>query len=182
MSGEPQPGERGDKLDRGLFTLKAVWFGLFSGALVLTIAMAAIVVSKDGVPLADLGELGYLFLLAVPGGLIGAYLIVPALTAKEPGVLVRSAGGRAATMYEGWNGTPAEEPYYWFPVYASQLIPRAAMLEGSAILCAVGFLITANWAVLGGALVMIAALVAAVPTRSAVESFAESMRGRGTGG
>jgi hypothetical protein len=180
MNGEPQPGGRGDKLDRALFALRTVWFGLLSGAIVITVTMVALVFSNDQ-PVADLGELGYLFLLAVPAGLVGAYLVAPVATPKEPASVVQSADPRRAAMYEEWHGTKPDEAYYWYPTYASQFLVRAGMLEGAAIVCAIGFGVTGLWGVFGGAAVLVAVLVSERPTRSAVETFAESARQRQAG-
>ena len=178
MNGEPQPpGDRGDKLDRALFALRMVWFGLLSGAIVIAVTMIALVFSNDQ-PIADLGELGYLFLLAVPVGLVGAYLVAPMATPNDPASVVQSDDTRRAAMYEGWHGTKPGEAYYWYPAYASQFLVRAGMLEGAAIICAIGFGVTGLWGVFGGAAVLVAVLVNEHPSRSAVESFAESARQR----
>jgi hypothetical protein len=179
MSGEPQPGGP-DRLDRAVFALKTVWFGLFSGGLVITVMEVAVVFSNDQ-PMADLGELAYLFLLAVPAGLVGAFILAPMIAPKDPAAVFRSASAKANPMYDGWDGTKPDDPYYWYPLYAAGFFVRAGMLEGTAILCAMGFLVTSNWIVLGGALLLIAALVAQIPTRSAVEAFAENARQRQTG-
>src|SRR6516165_9169521 len=101
MSGEPQLPDSGDKLDRALFALKITWFGLFSGGLIISIVVAAIVMSGGGAIL-DLGVLAYLFLLAVPIGLVGAYVIAPMMTPTNPGSVVRSAARKGATAYSEW--------------------------------------------------------------------------------
>ncbi len=181
MSGEPQPVDQGDKLDRALFGLKTVWFGLFAGGLVITILMVAIVMSGGG-GIVDLGALSYVFLIFVPMGLVGAFVLAPMLAKKDPTAVVKRApqGGRVG--FDEWEGTKPDEPYYWFPAYASVFFLRAGMLEGPAIICAVGFFITANWVVLGGSVLMLAALAAQVPTRSAVESFAAAAQARQASG
>jgi hypothetical protein len=181
MSGEPQPQDRGDKLDRALFALKAVWFGLFSGGLIISILVAAIVMSGGGA-IVDLGVLAYLFLLAVPLGLLGAYVIAPLMSPTDPAAVVRSAPGKGGTTYSEWEGTKPDEAYYWFPAYASAFFIRASMLEGTAIISAIGFFVTGEWAVLGGAAVLLAALVAQMPTRSAAEAFAANAQSTQAGG
>ena len=85
-------------------------------------------------------------------------------------------------MFAGWEGTKPDEPLYWFPSFVSGFMMRAMVLEGAAMLCAVGFFITANWAVLGGAVVLLAVLGTQMPTRSAVESFAASAQSRQASG
>ena len=168
MGGESQLAGGPDRLDRAVFALKVIWFGLFAGAVVIAVMMAAVVMSGGG-PRADLGEFGYAVLTVVPLGLFAAYFVVPMLTPRNP------VGGPG---FEGWDATTPDEPYHWFPLYQVQFFLRAGLLEGPAILCAVVFLITAEWAILGGSLVMIAALAAAVPTRSKVEAFADAARQR----
>jgi hypothetical protein len=172
MNGEPQPADVGDDLDRALFALKTVWFGLFSGAVVIAVTMVAVVFSNDA-PIVDLGGFGYFFLLAVPMGFVGAYVLAPMAAPKDPAEIVRSAAGKkAGAMYQGWDATKPVDAYYWYPAYAARFFIRAAMLEGAAIFASVGFLVTSNWVVLGGAVVLIAALVAELPTRGAAEAFA----------
>lgn len=168
MNGEPQPSGGPDRLDRAVFALKTIWFGLFAGATTIAVVMVAIVTSGGG-PRADLGELAYLFLVAVPVGLFAAYFVVPMLTPRDP------AGGPG---FDGWDATTADDPYHWFPLYQVQFFIRAGLLEGPAILCSIGFLLTGEWAILGGAVVLIAALVAEVPTRARVEAFADAARQR----
>jgi hypothetical protein len=178
MSGEPQPADAGDKLDRAVFKLKARWFAQFSSAVLVVVAMTAIVFSNNK-PFVDLGGFSYLFLVVVPMGLAGAY-VVAARTPSNPAAAVKGLAnaGMGNPLYEDWEGTKPDEAYYWFPSYASVFFLRAGMLGGSALITAVGFLLTGNWVVLGGALVLIAALTALIPTRSAVEAFADAARSR----
>lgn len=176
MAVEPQPGGP-DRLDRALQQLKVIWFGLFAGATVIT-ALAVAVVFSNEAPIADLGELAYLFLLAVPFGLLGAFVLVPGFTPKDPAEVVRTTKAAGARGFEGWDKAKPDDAFYWYPAYMPGFLVRAGVLEGSAILCAIGFLISSNWAVLGGALVMIAALAVQAPTRGKVEAFAESARAR----
>jgi len=178
MGGKPQPAGFRDKLDRALWALKAIWFGLFANGLILLCTLAAIIMSGGGVN-ANLGEVGYLFLLAVPLGLLGAYVIAPVATTKDPATVARATGTkRTKAMFAEWEGTNPDDPFYWFPIYASGFFIRASILEGAAIICAVGLFVTANWVVLGGAAVMLAALAAQMPSRAAAEAFAEEARTR----
>jgi hypothetical protein len=184
MNGEPQPADVGDDLDRALHGLKIVWFGLFAGALVITVTLVAILTSGGG-PAIDLGELRYLFLAAVPVGLVGAYLIAPRLAARDPATIVsggRGKPGGAGAMFDGWDRAKPDDAFYWFPAYATAFFLRAGMLEGMAILGAMGFFITGDWVLLAGPAVLIAALVAELPTRGAVESFAYAARQKMQGG
>ena len=174
MRGEPQPGGP-DKLDRAVFALKTVWFGLFSGGLVITVMAIAVVFSNDA-PIADLGELAYLFLLAVPAGLFGAFVLAPMLAPTDPAA-ARAAGAKGAAD-DGWGEAKPDEAYYWYPAFAAAFFVRAGMLEGTAIMCSIGFLVTSNWALLGGAILLLAALAAQIPTRPAIEAFAENARRR----
>jgi hypothetical protein len=180
MSGEPQPADTGDKLDRAVFKLKGIWFGMLAGGIVVTVAMIAIVFSNDK-PFVDLGDFSYVFLGVVPMGLAGAYVVGTMMIPTDPSRVVKPGVGMANPLYEGWAGTKPDEAYYWFPSYTAVFFIRAGMLEGSAIITAVGFMITGNWVVLGGALVLIGALVALIPTRSAVEAFADVARARQAG-
>jgi hypothetical protein len=184
MNGEPQPGDAGDDLDRSLHGLKAIWFGLFAGAVTITVMLVAILTSGGG-PAIDLGELRYLFLAAVPVGLIGAYLIAPRLAPRDPAAIVSAGRGKpggAGARFDGWDRAKPDEAFYWFPAYASAFFLRAGMLEGTAILAAIGFFATGDWVLLAGPVVLIAALVAELPTRSAVESYADSARRKASGG
>lgn len=175
MSGEPQPGGP-DRLDRAVQQLKVVWFALVSGSIVIT-AMAVAVVSSNDAPVADLGDFAYLFLLAVPASLFGAFVVAPVTGPKDPGQVVRAGNGPKAT-FEGWDSARPDDPFYWYPAYLPGFFLRAGMLEGAAILCAVGFLASSNWVLLGGAVFMIAVLATQVPTRAKVEAFADAARAR----
>jgi hypothetical protein len=184
MNGEPQPGDVGDDLDRSLHALKIVWFGLFAGALTITVTLAAILTSGGG-PAADLGGLRYLFLAAVPVGLVGAYLVAPRLAPKDPSAVVsrgRGKPGGAGAMFDGWERAKPGDAMYWFPAYASAFYLRAGMLDGMAILGAMGFFVTGDWVLLAGPVVLIAALVAELPTRGAAEAYADAARQRQTSG
>jgi hypothetical protein len=184
MNGERQPGDVGDDLDRALHGLKTVWFGLFAGALTITVTLVAILTSGGG-PAVELGELRYLLLAAVPVGLVGAYLIAPRLAPRDPAAVVSRGRGRpggAGAMFDGWERAKPADAMYWFPAYAGAFYLRAGMLDGMAILGAMGFFVTGDWVLLAGPVVLIAALVAELPTRGAVESFADSARQRQGGG
>ena len=174
MDGELQPPDRGDKLDGALLGLKIVWGGLFTGGLIIAVVMVALVISGNA-PNANLGELSYLFLLAVPVGLLGAFVLAPMMTPKNPEAMARPTPGKPE------EGTKPDDPYYWFPAYSAGFVIRASILEGTTIICTIGFLVTANWSVLGGAVVMLAAQIAQMPTRAAVESFAAAAQVRRTG-
>lgn len=175
MSGEPQPAGAPDRLDRAVQQLKIIWFGLFAGAVVITAMATAIVFSNDA-PMVDLGNLAYLFLLVVPLGLFAAFVLIPAVEPKDPAKVAQLTKG-----LEGWEGTKSDDPFYWYPAFLPGFFLRTATLEGPAILCALGFLISSNWAVLGGVLVMLAALAVQIPTRAKVEAFAEAARARQAG-
>jgi hypothetical protein len=177
MGGEPQPGGGPDALGRALQAQKLVWFGLFAGAVSVCVLMVGIVTSGGG-PQQNFGEAGYLFLLTVPAALVMAYGVVPGLVMQDPANLVRAARAVNGLAYPGWDAARPEDAYYWFPVYARQMVLRSAMLEGGAIPCAIGFFLTADWAILGGAVVLIAALLTEVPTRSGAEAFATAARDR----
>src|SRR6478752_5129829 len=112
MSGEPQPAR--DQLDRSIFGLKVVWLGLVSGGLVTVIMFASIVWTGGG-GVARLGNLRYLFLLPVPVGLVGAYLMVPRMLRSDPAALVHS-GRSQGTVFEGWEATTPDDAYHWFPL------------------------------------------------------------------
>ena len=164
MSGEPQPARDWDELDRALFALKSIWFGMFAGGFVITITLAAIVMSGGGAR-ADFGVLNYIFLLTLPFGLFGAYLLVPWLTEPDP-----------ANVTPGSGATGPDDTMYWYPAYTSRFFLKAGFLEGTAILSAIGFFITADWVLLAGPAILLAALLASMPTRASVESFAETAR------
>ncbi len=174
MNGEPQPSDEGDKLDRALFHLKAMWFTLFSGGLLVTSTLAVIVMSGGGMD-ENLGDLKYLFLLQIPLMFLGAYYWPPRVFGNPPG-LVGLMGNMRGRLFEEWPGTPPDDPFYWFPVYTMRLFMRVGMLNGSAILGAVGFFLTRDWILLYGAAVPLAAVVFLFPTRAAVESCAETAR------
>src|SRR5262245_5050167 len=150
MSSEARPADAGDRLDRAVFKLKALWFGLFASAVLVVVAMTAIVFSNDQ-PFVDLGGFSYAFLAVVPIGLAGAYIVGQMMTPANPAAVVKPGAGMANPLYDGWEGTKPDDPYYWFPSYTAVFFIRAGMLEGSAIVTAVGFMITGNWWVLGGA-------------------------------
>src|SRR4051794_9978215 len=78
---EPQPGS--DRLDRAIFALRMVWFGLFSGSLILTVVAVAVITAGGGAML-DLREFKYVFLVPVPLLLIGAFAIVPQMISTDP--------------------------------------------------------------------------------------------------
>jgi hypothetical protein len=176
MSGEPQPPDGKDKLDQALFGLWFVWFGLLSGGIMMGGVLSGVVVFL-GQPLMDLGELNYLFLVFVPFGLFGAYVVAPKLGGKNPAEVVRAANKSGqGGAFKNWEGTPRDDPYYWFPCYSTQFFMRLGALEGSSIVILVGFLMTGNWIVLVGAVVLLAALVVEQPTRSSYVSWAEEAR------
>jgi hypothetical protein len=166
MGGEPQSAETGDKLDRDLHSLKAVWFGMFAGGFIITLTLAVIVTSGGGARI-DLGALNYLFLLPVPFGLFGAFVLVPWLTATDPAAVPPPEGI-----------VTADDPMDSYPAFMSRFLLRAGFLEGNAILSAIGFFITADWVILGGPAILLAALLACVPTRAAVETYADEVRQR----
>ena len=170
MSGEPQPPDVGDQLDRQLHGLKAIWFGLFAGGFVITLAVAMIVMSGGG-PGIDLGVLKYVFLIPVLFGLVGAFALVPWLTAPEP------PPPPEAGLPPGLSTNP-DDPLYWYPAYMTRFLLRGGFLEGNAILCAIGFFITGDWLILAGPIILLAALLAYMPTRASVESFAADARQR----
>jgi hypothetical protein len=164
MSGEPQPARDWDDLDRVLHGLKGIWFGMFSGGFVITLALAAIVMSGGGVQ-ADFSYLKYLFLLPVPFGLLGAYVLVPWLTDPNPPEATDTRDAKTI-----------DDTMYWYPAYMSRFLLKMGFLEGNAILSAIGFFITADWVLIAGPAILLAALLASVPTRASVESFAETAR------
>jgi hypothetical protein len=176
MSGEPQPGGP-DRLDRALQQLKFMWFGLFAGAVVITAMAIAIVFSNDA-PMVNLEGFEYLFLVAVPFGLVGAYVVVPAVAPKDPAKVVGAASAAQAKGFEGWRETKPDDPFYWYPAFMATFFLRTVLLEGTAIFCTRIFLMTSNWIVLGGALVLLAAVATQAPTRAKVEAFAEAARAR----
>jgi hypothetical protein len=53
---------------------------------------------------------------------------------------------------------------------------KVGFLEGNAILAAIGFFITADWVLIAGPAILLAAILASVPTRASVEAFAETAR------
>ena len=100
MNGEPQPADAGDKLDRAVFGLKSIWYGLFSGAVVLVVTMTAIVFSNNQ-PNAIFDASVYAFLAAVPIGLAAAYVISRMMIPTDPSKVVRPSPGRARCSKAG---------------------------------------------------------------------------------
>ena len=123
MSGEPEPAAAGGKLDKALVGLMIVWLGLTVGLGVVTAVLVGVqLFALDG-PLIDFPALAYLFLLAVPLGLVGAFLLAPKLAREDP-----AAAGRRYTPAPGgsaWHGTPPDDPFYWFPVFQAEFFLRA---------------------------------------------------------
>jgi hypothetical protein len=178
MSGEPEPTAGGEKLSGALVGLTFVWLGLVLGLVIMTVVMAVAAVMM-GEPILDMPELAYGALLLVPLGLVGAFVVAPMATPTDPekaGRVLKDARG-----VNTWAGTPPDDPYYWFPVYAAGFFIRAAMLEGSAITLVVFFLLTANWVVLGGVAVLAAALITQRPTRAKYDTWLEEVRQRQAG-
>ncbi len=189
MSVEPEPGND-TKVDQAILGLTFVWLGLTIGLAVIAAMFAVTVVFLDE-PILD-SEIGYLFLLAVPVGLVAAYLIAPILADRDPATVVRAstnrpkivwipgvgAVGNTSPTYPDWQGTNPTDPYYWFPVYVAQFFLRAGLTEGPGVICAVGFMLTSNWFVLGGVLVLLAALITQRPTRGKFDTWLGDVRAR----
>ena len=157
MSGEPEPIGGPDKLGEALRGVRLVWLGLLIGAVTITAGAAAFVATQG--PVAPEAEMPFLLvcLVLVLVGLLGAFVFPSmALPAPRP------------------QGAPAALP--GLGAYMAQFFIRAGLLEGPAIICAVGLLVTGNWALLAGSAVLLGALAAIGPTRARVEAFAESER------
>jgi hypothetical protein len=176
MSGEPEPSAGRDKLSRALFGLTLVWLGLVLGLLIITGVIAGCSIVTG--PIVDSPELGYGALLFVPVGLIGAFVLAPMLTPKSPEAAARTMDSGASS---DWTGTSPDDPYYWFPVYASGFSIRGGMLEGSASIMVVLFLVTGNWVLLGGVAVLAGVLIAQRPNRAKYDTWLDGVRQRQTG-
>ncbi len=173
MSEEPQTP---DPLDRCVSTLKVLWLALFSSGLAITLILLVLVLTNDAQPVAELGEIGYLFLAVVPFGLLAAFFLAPLMAPKDPARVLEEVRRKKLPGYDGCEAARPGEVMYWYPVYAARFTLQIGFLEGTTILCALGFFITANWAVLGGAAVALVAMLALVPSRAAAVDFAESAR------
>ena len=179
MSGEPEPAAGRDKLSGALLGMTFVWLGLVVGLLLMTGILAAVAVMM-GEPMLDMPELAYGALFLVPLGLVGAFVVAPMLAPTDPATAGRAMKNPAGVA--DWEGTPPDDPYYWFPVYAAGFYVRAGLLEGPAIMLLVFFLLTVNWVLLSGVAVLAAALIAQMPTRSKYDAWLEDVRQRQAGG
>lgn len=212
MSGEPQPAGE-ERVGPALLRLTFVWLGLTAGLVSMTATLAIVVVLQDD-PVFD-PETGYLFLLAVPVGVVGVYVVAPRLTSRDPAEVDRASGDwppgpgggpgprvsaaevdRASSDWppSPWapgvgaaagstNSAPdpvwqETDPSHWVPAYAAQFILRAGFTEGPAVVCAIGFMLTGNWLVLGGVVVLLAALVSQRPTRAKFDAWLADARDR----
>jgi uncharacterized integral membrane protein len=176
MSEEPRTPDPGDPLDRCIAKLKVVWLALFSSGLTITLILLVLVLTNDAQPAVELGDIGYLFLVVVPFGLLAAFFLAPLIAPRDPARVLEEVRRRKLPGYDGCETARPGEAMYWYPVYAARCTLRLGFLEGATILCALGFFMTANWAVLGGAAVMLVAMLAVIPSRAAAVDFAESAR------
>jgi len=178
MSGEHQDTDRGDQLLRNVSTLKIMWFGLFVGGLIINLLMIYLVVSNDGEPIVDLGDLGYLLFALVPLSLFAGFFIAPKIAPQDPRVVLEEARRKGLPGYNSCDAVDPEDPLYWFPTYSARITLQLWFLEAGSVVSAIGFLTTANWAMLGGALLLGAAMVVVIPNQSAAETFAEQAKAR----
>jgi hypothetical protein len=165
-------------MSSALLGLTFVWLGLVLGLLIIAGVMVVCSVLMEG-PMLDLPELGYAALLFVPVGIVGAFVVAPMVAPNNPEKAARSMDD--ATASSAWVGTTPDDPYYWFPMYSAGFFIRAGMLEGSAIIMAILFLVTANWALLGGVAVLAGLLIAQRPDRAKYDAWLEDVRQRQTG-
>ena len=169
MTGEPEQGGAGDRLDQSVQVLKLVWFGLFAGGIMLTAAVVVLVMIGAGGQ-ANFGPAKYIFLLPVPFGLFAAFTLASWLTTPNP-VSAADMEHVPANLRPNYD-----DPMHWYPAYMTQFFLRAGFLEGCMVLCAIGFFITGDWAILAGPVILLAAFLAAIPTRGGAEAFAEVSR------
>jgi hypothetical protein len=167
MNGEPQPDSL-ERLERGVFGLKKVWYGGLAAVVALTSMFVAVVMSGGG-PRMHLDDKAYLWPLMVVIGLAGAYVLPLRVGIKDPAGAVR---GASKGSYPGWEATGTDDPYHWFPLYSHRLAMRVGFLGGGAFGCAVGFFLTGDWPILIGTAILLALLVVEVPTRPKAEAFA----------
>jgi hypothetical protein len=177
MSGEPEPPTGRDKLSGALVGITFVWLGLVLGLLILSGVLTLVIIMNG--PIVDEPELGYAALLFVPVGIIGAFVVAPMMAPTSPEKAAWSM--KDSTGSSTWAGTPPDDPYYWFPVYASGFFVRAGMLEGSSVIMLICFVLTANWALLGGVAVLAGLLIAQRPVRTKYDAWLEDVRQRQTG-
>ena len=173
MSGDSQPvADR--NVDGAILGMMFVWLGFTLSLAIMILTMIGVVLFSLDSPIIDLPELGYLLLLTVPIGLLGAILLAPKLAPKDPADVVRKA--ESISQYPAWQGTTEADPYYWLPLYQSQYFIRMGILEGAGATCTVGFLLTSDYLVLGGALIMLAVLMTQMPTRAKFDDWVAKAR------
>lgn len=162
MDGEPEPPAGPDALDRAVLGLWFVWLGLLGGVTAITTVAVAFTALND--PLAK--ELEWPFF-----GLC---------------VLVTLASLVAAVVVPSMIPTPerspeSPEPFPGYSAFAARFLLRVGLVEGAGILSIVGLFVTGSWLQLACVAVSVGAMIAARPTRAAIEAFIASRRDSGTG-
>jgi hypothetical protein len=154
MSAEPSTlTEEQAKQLRGL---QFVSLGLIAGPGIMAVfVILSLVVAFQGRGVLDDDELrpivGYGSLLLVPLALILAFQIWPAIS----------------------RATPVEPTV---PAFTAQFLPKAALLEGPAMMMLMLFLISGFWPILFGVAVLMAALVFLFPTEAKYRAWADEFR------
>jgi hypothetical protein len=178
MDAEPQPEiDRARLLSSALLGFRLVWMGLFVGAMLITLIMVGLVASEL-IGSNELGDIAYIFIVPVPVGLFAAYIILPMLSPKIPEALKKDGKAIGGNLDPLSERAGEEELYKLLPIYASQFFLRMGLLEGPVIITLIGFLLTANWALLVLALPMFAAMAIEMPTHARYRAWTDSAKRR----
>lgn len=162
---EPSSAEN---LDGQITRLRMLITGLLFGLLIFTAAVIFSALQLTG-PLFQGPEMTYVFVGVAVMGLF-AYLVA------VPAVLRQQRADQFGTSADAPTETVDAHPPLVFGQFVLETFIRAALLETTAVLLVLGFLLTGDWLLLALAAVYVVLLAVIIPSRAKYDAWAERVR------
>lgn len=167
------------ELDRPLLTLRIIVIALFAGPLIFLVVAVLFAARNGNVQPAVRSPLAVYVFVGIAVSAIVARVIVPNLTAAKWRRRIADGSWRASGA-----GEPADEATdeflartgdagMLFYAFQAQTLLAAALVEGSAMLMIVGYMLTRSVVCLALAVLLVLAIALGFPFRSSVEHWIE---------